>query len=496
MEKLRMLAFDMGASNGRAVYAEFDGKAFDIKEIYRFMNQPVKLHGKLYWDILRLFYEIKQSIKKCRERGLRFDCLGINSWGNTIGLLDSEGDLLVNPYHYRDDSVEETIKDFYKKHTREWLFEQTLYLPMKIQPTAFWHYLTERKKGLTELTENILMISDLFNYFLTGIKASEKTMAATSAMVDMRTGKWKENLITALGISENSLPQIVENGTVLGPLLPEITEELQLDQIPLVIAVAGHDTAAVSGCIGKSDLEESLYLSCGTWSCMGCTVKEPVEDAGLLEYGITNDMGLYNVHQLRFNHTGLWILQECKRFWEDEGEALSWQTLMEQAEEAEPFTAAIDVEAELFFKPEKMPEKIQQYCKENCMKIPETKGQICRVILESLAYRYRYSLDCLMKFSGCRYSKLTIAGGGVSNTLLCQWTANILGIPVETGIKELAVMGNLLQQAVSMKRLESFEQGLSVLKNIEEGQKYFPHQQEKWNHNYQYFTKKFGWKQV
>lgn len=488
MAELKMLAFDLGASNGRAVYGVWKGENLKIKEIHRFENEPVTVRGKLYWDVLRIFYEMKNSMRICMGQGLEFDSIGVSSWGNTIGLFDGNGDLLANPYNYRDGSVSKTEGDFYRKYSRERLFEETLYKPMDIQPTVLWDYLKKKKKWMTENAAYILMISDIFNYFLSGVKASEKTMAATSSMLDMRNENWKESLMKALGIPMGCFPPIVENGTLLGECSKEIAEELHLPNRPKVIAVAGHDTASASGCVDEDILEESAYLSCGTWSCMGCTVEKEIEDIGLVKAGITNDIGLYGSKQLRFNHTGLWILQECRRYWES-GEAvrpMTWTELMRQAEAAEPFLAAIDTEAPDFFFPGDMAMKVKEYCRRTGQRIPESKGEICRVVLESLAYRYRYSVECLQHFAGYRFKKLWILGGGAKNELLCRMTANAAGIPVQTGLTEASVMGNFLQQALTMGIAADVKQGREVLYKGIEKKAYMPEETEKWNEHYQY----------
>ncbi len=490
-----MLAFDLGASNGRAVYGKLSDGCLKSREIHRFSNEPVWAGGKLYWDVLRLFHEMKAGIRKCCEEGLKVDCMGLNSWGNTIGMFDKQGDLIGNPYHYRDGRVEKTMGEFYERNSREWLFSQTLYQPMTIQPTVFLDYIRKEKPWMMETTDTVLMISDVFNYFLTGIKASEKTMAATSSMVDIRTGAWSETLMEALEIPAGWFPGLIENGTVLGRLSEDISREAGLPERPQVIAVAGHDTAAASGCIGGAK-EDSLYLSCGTWSCMGCTIEKPVDSRELLEAGITNDLGLYGSVQLRFNHTGLWILQECERYWRNRGIRQSWQEINKEIKAATPFLAAIDTEADTFFKPGEMPEKIQDFCRQTGQKVPVTRGEIYRVVLESLVYRYRYSADCLQSFAGYSFRKMTIMGGGSRNPFLCQWTANILNRPVTAGVWEASVMGNFLQQGIAMGAIRDLEQGISIAAATCKAEEYFPNEQQKWEEQYIRFTKKFDWKQI
>jgi len=482
-----MLAIDLGASNGRVIYGTIKEGKIEILEIHRFENNPVTINGVFYWDVFCLFHEIKIGMLKCKEAGLKYETIGVNSWGNTVGLLDKDGDLITNVYHYRDQNANSILRELYEKYNPITLSKETWYKHMSIQPTVYLCYLKEKKPWIFENIDKILMISDLFNYFLTGVKASERTMAATSQMLNMITKQWDGSYMKKLGIPDRLFAPLIDNGTVLGPLRKELVEELGLDYIPLVIGVAGHDTAAASGCIISDELESSLYLSCGTWSCMGCRVLAAITEEKLFNIGITNDLGLFDEMQLRFNHTGLWILQECKKDWESNGIYLEWEEITDLILKAPPFLASIDTEAEEFFNLGNMPQKVQEFCKKTKQKIPTTVGEIGRIILESLAFRYRFSRDRLQECAGYEFKTLQIISGGSRNRILCQFTANILNIPVVAGMEEAAVMSNLVQQAIAYDVIKDMKEGQELMEKSCSKQFYKPQDSEIWNDKYDFW---------
>lgn len=484
MDEFSMLALDMGASNGRVIHGVLKDGAFRLKVIYRFENEPVTANGTLYWDILRLFHEIKKGMLICGEKGLSYETVGLCSWGNTVGLLDKDGGLIMNPYHYRDTNPDKVLKRLYGNIGPEEMFGKTWYKPMTIQPTVFLNYLREYKRDIYDSTETVLMISDLFNYFLTGIKASEKTMAATSQMVNMETGLWDGEYMTRLGLREDLFPDIRENGSVLGKLSNWIGEELGLGTLPEVIAVSGHDTASASGCIDAEDMEKSLYLSCGTWSCMGCRVGSPIKEDSLYRNGITNDYGLYSDMNLRSNHTGLWILQECKREWAKEGKRYCWADIIGMAQDSRPFIASIDTEAEEFFLRNEMPEKVREYCERTGQSVPITDGETARVILESLAMRYRFAKEKMEESAGCDFKELHMISGGSQNSLLCQYSADVLGIKVIAGPAEASALGNFVQQAIAKGRIKDMREGREIINASEEQKEYLPVDTEVWDKKY------------
>ncbi len=496
MEPNAMLAIDLGASNGRVVWGSWTPNGLQMREIYRFVNQPIQENGLLCWDVPQLFADIVTGMRRCVKAGLEFDTIGLCSWGNTVGVLDKEGTLLRTPLHYRETAPDKALESISRHYSRREMFDQTLFITMTMQPTVVLRYLQQEQPEVMAKAQTVLMVSDLFNYLLCGKAASEKTMAATSQMVDMRSGTWNRDYMRGLGLNPAWLPELIDNGTVLGPLHSDLCKKVGLKKTPVVIAVSGHDTASASGCVPAGDLQESLYLSCGTWSCMGCRVPQALDGDALYQSGVTNDLGLFGQHHLRFNHTGLWILQECRRAWNENGNTMHYSQMMKLASCGGHFLAAIDTEDESFFLRGDMPQKVQDYCRKTDQWIPETPGEIVRVVLESLAFRYRYSAETLSALSGQRYTGLRLLGGGSKNPLLCQFTANALDMKVTAGPSEASIMGNFMQQGLAVKTLKNVSQAQDYIARSESTAVYQPQDKALWDRYYQQAIALFGWKQI
>ena len=468
MKRNSMLAVDMGASNGRVVWGQWSESGLEFREIHRFENVPIRENGLMCWDIPRLLNEILTGIAKC-ERD--FYTLGLCSWGNTIGLLGKDGRLLRAPIHYREPKTDEGLPSLYAKLSREEMFEKTLYIPMTIQPAVVLSYLNRTSPETLEAAKQVLMISDLMNYLLTGKAVSEQTMAATSGMLDMRSKNWSAEYMKTAGINPALFPALVNSSTILGPLRDEYCPA-QIKK-PLLVAVAGHDTASASGIVEHGSNEDSLYLSCGTWSCMGCSVDAPLEDKRVLEIGATNDLGPDGDHQIRFNHTGLWILQECRREWLRRGFNFSHAELARMAQECGSVEVFIDTEDELFFRSGDMPEKVKTYLARTGQPSVDSPAEIARVILESLALRYRYSAEMLSDLSGTEFRSMRLVGGGNQNELLCQLVANATGLTVYAGPTEASTIGNFVRQGLAYGVFSDSAQALKLLRGMKT-KKYLP----------------------
>lgn len=493
MEQKAMLAIDMGASNGRVVWGAWEKNRLVMRELHRFENVPIRSDGLMCWDIDRLLQEISTGLRKCAEAGLRFHSLGLCSWGNTVGVLDEVGQLLLPPLHYREQATDAALAGLYQLFNREALFARTLFVPMTIQPSVALRFLQARYPQEMQKARRVLMISDLFNYLLCGRACSERTMAATSGMLDMRTGTWDRELMEKIGLSRNWFPDIVESGTVLGSLKQAFAGYLGQEASPTVIAVAGHDTASAASVLPAGRLEDSLYLSCGTWSCMGCRVHKPVEGEAIFRSGATNDLGIFCEQHLRFNHTGLWVLQECRRYWNEHGDHFSHAALARLAAQSEAFFAFIDTEDARFFSGGDMPQKIQAYCQATGQKIPRSPGQTARVILESLALRYRYSSEVLSRLSGVRFNSMRILSGGARNELLCQMAADALCVRVYAGPSEASTIGNFIQQGISNGVLSGRDEACRIL-NAQGGIiTYAPRDTARWDAQYAKALTLSGW---
>lgn len=485
---LNMLAFDYGASSGRAIVGAFDGHSLKLKELHRFANEPVSINGSLNWDILRLFHEMKQGIHKCtKSQYSEIASIGIDTWGVDFGLLDDSGRLLGNPYHYRDthtkgivDKAFEIVPsaEIYEKTGIEFLEFNTLFqlLSMKLNNVS-----------ILDKAETLLFTPDLLRYFLTGEKSTEYTIASTSQMLDAFSGDWEFDLIERFGIPTNILTQIVDAGTVAGKLTEAVAEELGTGRIP-VVAAAGHDTAcAVASVPAKGN--KYAYLSSGTWSLLGVELPLPVinEDSFRLNY--TNEGGFGRKIRLMKNIMGLWIYQECKREWDRSGEAMSFDELGAGALGAVPFSALIDPDDIRFMRPGNMSGKISDFCVQTGQKPPETKAEIVRCILESLALKYRMAIEGLEGILGYRLPVLHIVGGGCKNTLLSQFTANAVGRPVITGPVEATATGNIISQLIALGELGSLSEGRELVRRSFPVIEYLPLEADAWDIAYDEFLK-------
>lgn len=385
-EKKQVLAIDFGASSGRVMLGRYDGDTISIEEIHRFSNDPVIVTGTMYWDVLRLFHEIKQGLIKAKPYG-KIDSIGIDTWGVDFGLLDKEGRLLENPVHYRDRRTEGLPEYCYKKMSPEKLYEITGIQIMDINSLFQVISLVRDRKELLGRAEALLFMPDLFNYFLTGKMVSEYSIATTSQMLDVQERNWSKALIEAFDIPKRLLKPIVPTGTKIGTILPEIARELGIPEIT-VMAVAGHDTQSALAAVPTKE-EDFIFISCGTWSLFGTELSEPIINGGSQALNITNEGGYGGRISFLKNIIGLWLIQESRRQWRREGSEYGFGELETMAKGAEAFTCFINPDAPEFVPAGDIPERIREYAAKTGQKKPETIGQIVRLINESLAMTYK-----------------------------------------------------------------------------------------------------------
>ncbi len=483
-KNFKFLAFDFGASSGRAMLATFDGEKITLEEKHRFSNDPVEINGSLHWDVLRLFFEIKQGILKCANSGDRdIDCIGIDTWGVDYGLLDENDKLLGNPYHYRDTRTDGMYDEAFKKVSKEEIFESTG-IAFNWFNTLF-QLLSAKLSGDVTLknAKTLLFMPDLFNFFLTGKKKCEYTIASTSQMFDSKTHKWSTELLEKLGIPTDIYPEIIYPGETVGTLKPELAEELGVGEIP-VIAVASHDTGSAVASVPVTDTKDFIYISSGTWSLMGVELDKPNISAEVMEHNFTNEGGVNKTIRFLKNIMGLWLIQESRRQWDREGELLSFDELEKQANEAEPFASLIDPDYPEFQTPGNMPKRIKNYCERTGQKIPETKGEIVRCIAESLAFKYRKTIEGMEEVNGKKYNIVHIVGGGIKDKMICKFTANATKRVVEAGPVEATSIGNVLVQAMAVGAIKDLTEGRQVVKNSFDIARYEPENSEVWDAAY------------
>ncbi|MBS5660244.1 MAG: rhamnulokinase [Clostridiales bacterium] len=458
----KVLAFDFGASSGRAMLAEFDGKDITMNEIHRFSNDPVKLQGTFYWDILRLMHEIKQGIVKAVNAG-GFDAIGIDTWGVDFGLLDKEGKLLGNPLHYRDENTMGIIEEANKVVPKAEIYERTGIQFARYNSLFQLYSLATKRPDILERAEKMLFIPDLMAYFLTGEMKAEFTIASTSQMLDAKTQAWDDELLEKLSIPKKILPEIIPCGSISGMLSDEICEELGCKKVP-VIAVASHDTGSAVVAV-PNVTDDFIYISCGTWSLFGTELSKPIINEKTEKYNFTNEGGYGGKVRLLKNIMGLWLIQESRRQWIREGFDVSYGDLEKEALACEPFKCFVDVDDDAFSLPGNLPKRIQEFCQKTGQYVPQTRGEIMRCIYQSLAMKYRYTYERLEDITGKKYDAIHMIGGGTKDNLLCQMTADFCKINVIAGPIEATATGNVAVQMIALDEFKNITDARQIIAN-------------------------------
>jgi rhamnulokinase len=484
MEKIHVLALDLGAESGRAIVGSFDGNSITLQEVHRFPNLSVRLPDGLHWDIMYLFSEIKKGIQLAYEQfGEGLISLGIDTWGVDHALLDANGHMTFLPYHYRDSRTDDVMEEVFSIVPKDEIFFQTGIQFMSINTLYQLRSLLQTNPYAIMNAETFLTIPDLLNYWLTGIKASEYSIATTTQCYDPTSKSWAYSLLEKIGIPGDIFPEIIPSGTNLGKLLPYVTRELGAHNLQ-VVAPASHDTASAVLSIPKSYVP-SAYLSSGTWSLLGVETPTPIINQQSLAMNFTNEGGFDGSIRFLKNITGLWIVQECKRYWQAKGENYSYTDLTDLANAAQGHQAYIDSEWTEFLKPGNMPDKIRQYCALTNQPVPEDHGSVIRCVLESLALKYREEFESLEAVTDQDIQQLNIVGGGSQNTLLNQCAANALNRKVVTGPIEATAFGNILGQLIALGKIETIDRAKEIVSNSCTLTTYQPQNIEEWENAYQ-----------
>jgi rhamnulokinase len=475
------LAVDLGAESGRVVLGRFDGRRVSLEEVHRFPNAPVRLPDGLHWDVLRIFGEVKDGVAKAM-RGQEIEGVGVDSWGVDFGLLDRDGALVSNPYHHRDARTEGMMEEAFGLVPKEDIYDLTgiQFLPIN----TLYQLLAMRGSPLLEVAETLLLIPDLINFWLTGEKACEYTNATTTQLLDLKAGEWSGDLLERLDLAAHVLPAIVQPATELGPLLPEVAEEVGAG--PLVFAVASHDTASAVVAI-PAQADDFAYISSGTWSLVGVETQEPVVTPEAMEANFTNEGGFGGRTRFLKNVMGLWILQECRRQWAREGHEYSYEELARLAEDA-PSGPLVDPDHPEFLGPGNMASRVQGFCKKTGQTPPEEPAAIARCVFESLALKYGHAIEQAQSLTGRTIGSINVVGGGAQNDLLCQLTADASGLPVVAGPVEATAMGNVMVQAFAQNRVGSLEEIRAAVRDSFEASTYEPDAGE-WSGRRERFSK-------
>jgi rhamnulokinase len=478
MKAKTVLAIDIGAESGRVMGIHFDGKKLELEELHRFPNPTVSIRGTLHWDILGLWRDIQAGIEKGKI--LEPVSVGLDTWGVDFALLDAQGILLGNPVHYRDNRTEGMLEKAFSKVSREEIFAQTGIQFLSINTLYQMLSLVEARSPQLSIADTFLTIPDLLNYWLTGTKVCEFSNATTTQMFNPTTGGWATSILEKFTIPTHIFPEIVRPGTRLGTYA-SLT----------VIAPACHDTGSAVAAVPAKNADFA-YISSGTWSLVGLEEDHPIINQAALAANVTNEGGVYGTYRLLKNVMGLWIFQQCRATWEKEGTALSYDALVEMALTAEPLTAFVNPDDLAFLSPGDHPRRIREMCQKSGQPVPETRGAIARLVLESLALAYRRVIEQLAAVSGQEVKVIHIVGGGSQNALLNQMTADATGIPVIAGPSEATVIGNALVQFIALGELGDIQEARQIVTLNGPLSRFEPQARDRWNDAYQQYKRLVG----
>lgn len=483
------IAVDLGAESGRVMLGRVTDGKLSLEPIHRFANGPIQEQDSLRWDFDRLMTEIKTGIRLAAGKAdSPVRGIGIDTWGVDFGLLDTDGRLLEKPYHYRDSRTNGMMEKAFARIPKRQIYENTGIQFMQLNSLYQLMAMRLANPNLLAKADKLLFMADLFSYFLCGRTFGEYTLASTSQMMDMKTGRWSKTIFKELSLPLEIMPHVTRPGTIVGELTPEVAQEINGDRISL-IAVGSHDTAsAVLGVPGQGN--RWAYLSSGTWSLMGVEIPQAIINDKTFAYEFTNEGGVEDTIRLLKNIMGLWLVQECKRQWQREGQDLSYGELTAMAGRAKPFFGYIDCDNSDFLAPGDMPTRINKCLSQTGQKPTQDKGQMVRLILESLALKYRTVLNAIEDVTGISIETLHIVGGGIQNELLCQFTADATGRRVVTGPIEATASGNILMQAKATGQLKSIEEARQVVRNSFEMKEYLPRNVDLWEQQYRQFAAK------
>lgn len=470
MSERSVLAVDLGAESGRVIKASFDGNRIDLQELHRFSNTPVSAAGTLYWDVLRLWHNIKIGIQAGLADSLS---VGVDTWGVDVTLLDRDGNLLSNPVHYRDKRNDGMMEWAFERVPRRQIFEQTGIQFMQINGLYGLASMVKNQSPLLDAASSMLTIPDLFNYWLSGSRTCEFTHVTTTQMFNPRTNDWARDVLEGIGIPTHFLTPVVYPGDKIGKY-----EHLD------VIVPGCHDTA--SAVVGvPTTTSNYAYLSSGTWSLLGIELDQPVITDASYEANFTNEGGVYGTTRLLKNIMGLWLAQQCRETWMQQGREYSYPELVQRAEAAAPFVSLVDPDAPEFLAHGDMPARIRAYCQRTGQQQPESVGEVMRAVYESLALKYRYVIDMLRSISGQPIERLHIIGGGTQNELLCQMTANAVGFPVVAGPIEATALGNAIIQFITHGDLANLAEARQMLSRSIVTRTYEPRDRAIWEETYE-----------
>jgi rhamnulokinase len=470
------LAFDFGAESGRAVLAHLHSGVITTEEIHRFPNDPVEYGGALHWDVARLWFEVRKALSGLEEVPLAG--IGVDAWGVDYALLGERGELLQNPYHYRDRRTAGVMEEVFRLVSREEIYRAT---GIQFMPINTIYQLFAARRDTPQIlraAQRLLTIPDLFHYWLTGNAVCEFTNATTTQLVNPVKRAWATELMTRLDLPAHLPAPIVEPGSTVGKLLPSIARSSALAGT-LVIAPATHDTGSAVAAISARD--GTAFLSSGTWSLVGTELDAPVVTAEALRLNFTNEGGVGGTTRLLKNVMGLWMLQCCRQSWAAQGQQYEYRELIELAAREKAFAHFVDPDDESFLRPADMPATIDKFCARTHQPCPPTPGAYVRTILESLAFKYRLVIRNLEHVCGQAIEQIRVIGGGSKNRLLNQFTADATGLKVLAGPAEATALGNVAIQILATGGANSLKEVRAIVDRSFPTELFNPGDTDRWD---------------
>ena len=455
------IACDLGAESGRVMEGTLNNGKLMMSELHRFPNNPIQDKDSLSWDIPQLFQETLVGLRKVAQREDPIAGVSCDSWGVDYMLFEADGSLIAPTYHYRDPRSAPGMKDVLAKVSWETIYAETGI--QKMPMNTLFQLGAEKSRRLGK-AHHLLSVADGFNFLLSGAAKFEVSMASTTQLYNPTAKNWSDRLIHALRLPPKLLPELVASGTVLGPLRADVAKQTGLEDDVQVVASLSHDTGAAVAALPTTG-QNWAFLSSGTWSLMGVELPEPIINDTARELNFTNEIGYGNSVRLLKNISGLWVVQECRRYWAEREQDLDYEVMTHLAGSAPPFESLINLADPRFLAPGDMPVKVQAYCKETGQTVPRKPGPILRCVFESLALLYRKTLREIEQVTGRKIERLYIVGGGTKNSLLNHFTANALQVPVVLGPSEATSIGNVLVQALALGHLTSLEDARKVVRD-------------------------------
>ena len=471
----KFIAIDLGAESGRVIV----GDVSEMEIVHRFPNKAVRIKDSIYWDILNIFTQVKRGLKIAfKKYPDKIVSIAIDAWGADYVLLDNDRDLLGNPYHYRDKRTDNIMEEVFKIIPQKEIFTET-----GIQFTQFntiyqLYSFTKNKAKIYKAAQYFLTIPDLLNYWFTGVIKNEYSIATTTQLYNPIKKGWSTKIINKLGFKREIFSEIIMPGTKVGKLLPTVSREIGANSKVVVVVPACHDTASAVAAVPVTGNVNYVYISSGTWSLLGIETPKLIINKKSFKFNFTNEGSANGGFRFLKNITGFWIIQECKKYWDENVKLYSYDKLTEIALKYGPANFRIDPDDSRFLKPglidNNMPDRIKSYCRETGQKIPETPAEIVRGFIESLADKYTDTIKVIEEITNKSIKEVYIIGGGSRNGLLCQLVANTTGLPVYAGPVEATAIGNIMIQAISIGEIDSITQGRKIIRESYKIKKYYP----------------------